>query len=93
MTSQPVHPLRIQKSTPNTSPVKMGSSIPRALTELAPTERRQNSPSYNQGSPKETENGYQYGFVSIPIFPLQCVRGELVATTILARIVNPSDSQ
>lgn len=47
-----VHPLRIQKSTPNTSPVKMGSSIPRALTELAPTERRQNSPSYNQGSPK-----------------------------------------
>ncbi|OBT45789.1 hypothetical protein VE00_03876 [Pseudogymnoascus sp. WSF 3629] len=53
MTSQPVHPLRIQKSTPNTSPVKMGSSIPRALTELAPTERRQNSPSYNQGSPKK----------------------------------------
>ncbi|KFY63006.1 hypothetical protein V496_04278 [Pseudogymnoascus sp. VKM F-4515 (FW-2607)] len=53
MTSQPVHPLRIQKSTPNTSPTKMGSSIPRALTELAPTERRQNSPSYNQGSPKK----------------------------------------
>ncbi|KFY02897.1 hypothetical protein O988_01823 [Pseudogymnoascus sp. VKM F-3808] len=53
MTSQPVHPLRIQKSTPNTSPTKMGSSIPRALTELAPTERRQNSPSYNQSPPKK----------------------------------------
>jgi hypothetical protein len=43
-----VHPLRIQKGTPSTSPIKTGSSIPRPLSELAPTEKRRNSPSFNQ---------------------------------------------
>ena len=46
---QQVHPLRIQK-TPSSSPVKMGSSLPRPLSELAPTEKRRNSPSYNQAT-------------------------------------------
>ena len=43
-----VHPLRIQKGTPSTLPIKTGSSIPRPLSELAPTEKRRNSPSFNQ---------------------------------------------
>jgi hypothetical protein len=43
-----VHPLRIQKGTPSTSPIKTASSIPRPLSELAPTEKRRNSPSFNQ---------------------------------------------
>jgi hypothetical protein len=43
--------LRIQKGTPSlSSPVKMGSSIPRPLSEIAPTEKRRNSPSFNQAT-------------------------------------------
>ncbi|KAF2434551.1 DUF1709-domain-containing protein [Tothia fuscella] len=49
MAPEAVQPLRINKSTPSTSPVKAnGSAIPRPLTELSPMERRRNSPSYNQ---------------------------------------------
>jgi hypothetical protein len=43
-----VHPLRIQKGTPSALPIKTGSSIPRPLSEIAPTEKRRNSPSFNQ---------------------------------------------
>jgi hypothetical protein len=49
LTSTQVPPLRISKG-PSSSPTKMASSIPRALTELAPTEKRRNSPSFNQPS-------------------------------------------
>lgn len=49
--SQPVHPLRIQKGTPRSSPTK-ASSLPRPLSELAPTEKRRNSPSFNQATKK-----------------------------------------
>ncbi|KAH6668888.1 putative Bud site selection protein BUD4 [Halenospora varia] len=41
--SQPVPPLRIQKG-PSLSPTK----LPRPLSELGPTEKRRNSPSFNQ---------------------------------------------
>lgn len=64
--SQPVHPLRIQKGTPSTSPVKMGSSLPRPLSELAPTEKRRNSPSYNQATKKMVLNGDSSPFQSSP---------------------------
>ncbi|EME45758.1 hypothetical protein DOTSEDRAFT_71444 [Dothistroma septosporum NZE10] len=45
-----VQPLRISKSTPNVSPTKMAS--PRPLAEIGNTERRRNSPSYNQATKK-----------------------------------------
>ncbi|KAG0647625.1 Integrin alpha chain [Hyphodiscus hymeniophilus] len=63
--SQSVHPLRIQK-TPSSSPVKMGSSLPRPLSELAPTEKRRNSPSYNQATKKMLLNGDSSPFQSSP---------------------------
>ncbi|PNS15235.1 hypothetical protein CAC42_8236 [Sphaceloma murrayae] len=60
MAGNAVQPLRINKmSTPTSSPTK----LPRPLTEIGSTERRRNSPSYNQAtkkmivtdtSPKET---------------------------------------
>ncbi|KAK4624605.1 Bud site selection protein BUD4 [Fulvia fulva] len=45
-----VQPLRISKSTPNVSPTKLAS--PRPLAEIGNTERRRNSPSYNQATKK-----------------------------------------
>ncbi|PHH74769.1 hypothetical protein CDD82_4789 [Ophiocordyceps australis] len=51
MASEPVHPLRIAKSTPSSSPSKMASSLPRPLSELSPTERRRNSPTWRQYTP------------------------------------------
>ncbi|KAE9367879.1 DUF1709-domain-containing protein [Stipitochalara longipes BDJ] len=58
--SQPVHPLRIQKGTP--SPTK----LPRPLSELAPTEKRRNSPSYNQATKKMILNTDSSPFQSSP---------------------------
>ncbi|KAH6611025.1 hypothetical protein Trco_001045, partial [Trichoderma cornu-damae] len=47
-----VHPLRIAKGTPGSSPAKASNlPQPRPLSELSPTERRRNSPSWNQMSP------------------------------------------
>lgn len=43
-----VQPLRISKSTPSVSPNKMATSRP--LSEIGNTERRRNSPSYNQAT-------------------------------------------
>ncbi|KOS17913.1 Bud site selection protein BUD4 [Escovopsis weberi] len=52
MSSDSVQPLRIAKTAPNATPTNMSSnSSPRPLSELSPTERRRNSPSYNQSSP------------------------------------------
>ncbi|KAF4506839.1 hypothetical protein G6O67_006880 [Ophiocordyceps sinensis] len=49
MASEPVHPLRIAKqTTPNSSPAKMTSGLPRPLSEISPTEMRRNSPSWRQ---------------------------------------------
>lgn len=45
-----VHPLRIQKGASLSSLVKMASSLPRPLSEIAPTEKRRNSPSFNQAT-------------------------------------------
>ncbi|KAL6823951.1 DUF1709 domain-containing protein [Trichoderma camerunense] len=63
MSSEPVHPLRIAKGTPGSSPAKSPNAAPqpRPLSELSPTERRRNSPSWNnqnQMSPtkKSTQN-------------------------------------
>ncbi|RDW65438.1 putative bud site selection protein BUD4 [Coleophoma crateriformis] len=49
--SEPVHPLRIQKGIPSSSPIR-NNSIPRPLSELGPTEMRRNSPSFNQTTKK-----------------------------------------
>ncbi|PFH61104.1 hypothetical protein XA68_18258 [Ophiocordyceps unilateralis] len=52
MASEPVHPLRIAKqTTPNSSPTKMSSGLPRPLSEISPTEKRRNSPSWRQYTP------------------------------------------
>lgn len=48
-----VHPLRISKNTPTSSPSKkMASGLPRPLSEISPSEKRRNSPSWHAGSPK-----------------------------------------
>ncbi|EHK16724.1 uncharacterized protein TRIVIDRAFT_122412, partial [Trichoderma virens Gv29-8] len=55
-----VHPLRIAKGTPASSPTKAPNAPqPRPLSELSPTERRRNSPSSNQMAPTKsnTSNG------------------------------------
>ncbi|EKD12882.1 uncharacterized protein L3040_007038 [Drepanopeziza brunnea f. sp. 'multigermtubi'] len=60
-----VNPLRISKGSP--SPIKKPTpSLPRALSELAPTERRRNSPSYNQATKKMVLNGDSSPFQSSP---------------------------
>ncbi|KAL6858430.1 DUF1709 domain-containing protein [Trichoderma novae-zelandiae] len=73
MSSEPVHPLRIAKATPASSPTKTSSSTsnlpqPRPLSELSPTERRRNSPSSNQMSPtkKSTLSNDSSPFQSSP---------------------------
>ncbi|CAM1505299.1 Fc.00g109360.m01.CDS01 [Cosmosporella sp. VM-42] len=69
MASESVHPLRINKGTPNASPRKMASGIPRPLSELSPTEMRRNSPSmYHTGSPKKAgQNLDSSPFQSSPV--------------------------
>ncbi|OAQ99772.1 hypothetical protein LLEC1_06793 [Akanthomyces lecanii] len=59
MSSEQVHPLRIAKgATPKSSPTKMASGLPRPLSELSPTERRRNSPSWHHMvSPKKATLG------------------------------------
>ncbi|KAG6004230.1 hypothetical protein E4U21_001288 [Claviceps maximensis] len=54
MAPEPVHPLRISKNTPTTSPAKktMTSNLPRPLSEISPGEKRRNSPSWHPYSPK-----------------------------------------
>ncbi|KAF4585624.1 GTP binding protein (Bud4) [Ophiocordyceps camponoti-floridani] len=55
MASEPVHPLRIAKqATPNSSPSRMSSGLPRPLSEISPTEKRRNSPSWRQYTPTKT---------------------------------------
>ncbi|UKZ77722.1 hypothetical protein TrVFT333_005446 [Trichoderma virens FT-333] len=57
MSSEPVHPLRIAKGTPASSPTKAPNAPqPRPLSELSPTERRRNSPSSNQMAPTKKSN-------------------------------------
>ncbi|KJZ74040.1 hypothetical protein HIM_06489 [Hirsutella minnesotensis 3608] len=51
MASESVHPLRIAKQTPNSSPAKMTSGLPRPLSEISPTEKRRNSSSWRQYTP------------------------------------------
>ncbi|KAK2600291.1 Bud site selection protein bud4 [Conoideocrella luteorostrata] len=54
MASEPVHPLRISKNTPTSSPTKkMAGSLPRPLSEISHTEKRRNSPSWHPYSPKK----------------------------------------
>ncbi|KAK3302161.1 cell division protein anillin-domain-containing protein [Chaetomium strumarium] len=48
----PVQPLRLSKSNTMPSPAKAGSAIPRPLSEISPTEKRRNSPSWNQTTKK-----------------------------------------
>lgn len=61
-----VHPLRIAKgATPKSSPTKMASGLPRPLSELSPTERRRNSPSWHHMvSPKVR------GMLLLPVQPI-----------------------
>ncbi|KAF7542683.1 hypothetical protein G7Z17_g11364 [Cylindrodendrum hubeiense] len=71
MATEQVHPLRISKNTPNPSPAKMASGIPRPLSELSPAEMRRNSPSFHQhsnGSPKKAgQNPDSSPFQSSPM--------------------------
>ncbi|GAB0139079.1 hypothetical protein EsDP_00007295 [Epichloe bromicola] len=54
MASEPVHPLRISKNTPSSSPTrKMASNLPRPLSEISPSEKRRNSPSWHTNSSKK----------------------------------------
>ncbi|KFA68770.1 hypothetical protein S40285_01142 [Stachybotrys chlorohalonatus IBT 40285] len=53
MASQSVHPLRISKGPTTSSPTKMPGALPRPLSEIAPTEKRRNSPSWRQVSPQK----------------------------------------
>lgn len=65
--SEPVHPLRISKnSTPMSSPTKK-SAIPRPLSEISPSEKRHNSPSWNQTSKKMGMTGESSPFQSSPM--------------------------
>ncbi|KAJ3474361.1 hypothetical protein NLG97_g9881 [Lecanicillium saksenae] len=69
MSSEQVHPLRIAKgtTTPKPSPTKMASGIPRPLSELSPTEKRRNSPSWHQiVSPKSSLHKATLGNDSSP---------------------------
>lgn len=45
-----VQPLRISKGTPSSTPLKMSAAASRPLSEIGSTERRRNSPSYNQAT-------------------------------------------
>ncbi|KAL1842741.1 hypothetical protein VTJ49DRAFT_4379 [Mycothermus thermophilus] len=49
---EPVQPLRLSKSNTMPTPAKTGSAIPRPLSEISPTEKRRNSPSWNQTTKK-----------------------------------------
>ncbi|ODA79991.1 hypothetical protein RJ55_02949 [Drechmeria coniospora] len=51
MDSESVYPLRIAKTTTSSSPSKMATSLPRPLSEISPTEKRRNSPSWRQYTP------------------------------------------
>ncbi|KAL1872021.1 hypothetical protein VTK73DRAFT_1723 [Phialemonium thermophilum] len=67
--TEPVHPLRLSKDKEFTtsSPTKMASAIPRPLSEISPTERRRNSPSWNQGTRKMALNTDSSPFQSSPL--------------------------
>ncbi|KAL2156158.1 hypothetical protein VTH82DRAFT_903 [Thermothelomyces myriococcoides] len=55
MTSEErVQHLRLSKDRPMPSPAKVSSAIPRPLSEVPPTEKRRNSPSWNQTTKKMT---------------------------------------
>ncbi|KAK3333584.1 cell division protein anillin-domain-containing protein [Cercophora scortea] len=60
---EPVHPLRLSKS--NTMPLP--SKVPRALSEISPTEKRRNSPSWNQTPKKMANNADSSPFQSSPL--------------------------
>ncbi|KAL3423591.1 PH domain-containing protein [Phlyctema vagabunda] len=64
--SQPVPPLRIQKGSSSGSPSRFGSALPRPLSEIAPGEKRRNSPSFNQTTKKMVLNGDSSPFQSSP---------------------------
>ncbi|KAL2109965.1 hypothetical protein VUR80DRAFT_1795 [Thermomyces stellatus] len=59
--SDSVNPLRISKS-----PTKMAGSAPRPLSEISPSEKRRNSPSWNQASKKMSLNTDSSPFQSSP---------------------------
>ncbi|KAI8180903.1 Bud site selection protein BUD4 [Colletotrichum sp. SAR 10_65] len=65
----PVHPLRISKgSTGSTgSPPPKAANLPRALSELSPSDLRRNSPSFKQPSKKMTLNTDSSPFQSSPM--------------------------
>ncbi|RDA91414.1 hypothetical protein CP533_6901 [Ophiocordyceps camponoti-saundersi (nom. inval.)] len=68
MASEPVHPLRIAKhTTPNSSPTKMPSGLPRPLSEISPTEKRRNSPSWRQYTPTKVRlDSARPPFIAVP---------------------------
>ncbi|KAF6837291.1 GTP binding protein [Colletotrichum plurivorum] len=67
---EPVHPLRISKGSTGSSgspPPKPSPGVPRALSELSPSDHRRNSPSFKQPSKKMTLNTDSSPFQSSPL--------------------------
>ncbi|KAJ0118467.1 hypothetical protein J7T55_009250 [Diaporthe amygdali] len=62
--SDPVQPLRLSKSS---SPPKMSSAIPRPLSEISPSEKRRNSPSWKEATKKMALNTDSSPFQSSPL--------------------------
>ncbi|CAI4211531.1 unnamed protein product [Parascedosporium putredinis] len=63
-----VQPLRVSRDSTMSSPTKMGG-VPRALTEISPSEKRRNSPSWNQTSKKMNFQQDSSPFQSSPVDP------------------------
>ncbi|TLS29884.1 hypothetical protein PpBr36_03375 [Pyricularia pennisetigena] len=61
-----VQPLRLSRNSVASQPA-VASSIPRALTEISPTEKRRNSPSWNQTTKKMTLSTDSSPFQSSPL--------------------------
>lgn len=95
-----VHPLRIAKgSTPKSSPTKVSGGLPRPLSELSPTEKRRNSPSWFQASPKVSGGMFPrrsrlFPFSFHPLFLfLCCGSSSHLANLYLYRIVEVGAQQ
>ncbi|KLU81232.1 hypothetical protein MAPG_00325, partial [Magnaporthiopsis poae ATCC 64411] len=67
MASEPTQPLRVSRNSAAPPPSGMASPLPRALTEISPTEKRRNSPSWNQPTKKITMSTDSSPFQSSPV--------------------------
>ncbi|KAH8176155.1 cell division protein anillin domain-containing protein [Sarocladium implicatum] len=73
MSSDPQAPLRISRAAPSPSPTKMASGLPRPLSELSPSEKRRNSPSWHQASPTKQKMPFKTDSSPFQSSPLESV--------------------